>query len=199
MSALDSALEMPVKGRVERLEKNEGKPISWRFVLRRADRGAVVVELEGDEIHGSLSEGDEVEFEERASRGQSDVLSPLALKNKTIGVNVSVSRVSSARRIGQNLGSTAATTVVSSIAAAAVTLALASLPGGGGASSAEGDNGSSIGAGGWAVLSVIEFTVLWAIWFAIWGRRWQKSARLWGTLGIAVAALIAFLIGVASS
>ena len=194
-----------MKGRVERLEKSDGKPICWRFVLRRADGGAVVVELEGDEIHGSLSEGDEVEFEERASRGQSDVLSPLALKNKTIGVNVSVSRVSWARRIGKNLGSTAATTIVSSIVAAAVTIALASFSGGKSGSLPPGQsgflpgNGSSIGAGGWAVFSVIEFTVLWAIWFAIWGRRWQKSARLWGTLGIAVAALIAFLIGVASS
>ena len=187
-----------MKGRVERLEKSDGKPICWRFVLRRADGSAVVVELEGDEIHGSLSEGDEVEFEERASRGQSDVLSPLALKNKTIGVNVSVSRVSSARRIGQNLGTTAATTVVSSIATAAVTIALAS-PGGGESGMGGGENGSSIGAGWWAVFSVIEFTVLWAIWFAIWGRRWQTSARHWGTLGIAVAALIAFLIGVASS
>jgi hypothetical protein len=106
-----------VNGRVERLEKSDGKPVSWKFVLVLADGRAVLVELEGDEIHGSLKEGDEVEveFEEGASRVQSQFVSPLSLENKTIGVSVSVTRISSARRMGQGLGKTVATTVGSSL------------------------------------------------------------------------------------
>ena len=192
-----------MKGRVKRLEKSDGKPVRWRFVLRRNDKPAVVVELEGDEIHGSLSDGDEVEIQDGELGGQSDVISPLALENKTLGIPVSVHRVGSARRLGRSLGTTAATAVVSTIVAAAVTLAVASLAGGKGASSSGDRNfiepNSSISARWWAVFAVIEFVLLWMIWFAIWGRRWQKSARVWGTLGIAVAALIAFLIGVAAS
>jgi hypothetical protein len=193
-----------VAGTVERLEKStEGGLVTWRFVLRRPDGSAVVVELQGEEVHGTLRDGDEVELPHADLTPDVDLVSPRSLDNKTVGVGVSVRRRGSARRLGSHLGTTAATTAVSSVAAAAVTLVLsaggsgdaAPAPGGGGGGADE----SAMSTGALIILSIVEFLVLWLIWFVIWGRRWRRPARVWATAGIAVGALIAFVIGSAVS
>jgi hypothetical protein len=181
-----------VEGVVEGLEKSSERGVTWRFILRLADGSAAVVELQGDEIHGALRDGDEVRLLE-TPRGK-EVLSPRAVENRTLGVTITVRRAGSARRLGRELGKTAATAVVSSLSAAAVTLVLT---GGAGDTAAPSDEPSG-GAGGFAVLSVLEFVVLWLVWFAIWGRRWRRPAQAWGTAAIAAGALLGAAIGIAS-
>ncbi len=178
---------------MEGLEKTGERGVTWRFILRLADGSAAVVELQGDEVHGALRNGDTVRLSEADPKRGGEVLSPKSVENESLGVRVTVRRPGSARRLGTELGKTAATAVVSSLAAAAVTLALSS---GGGA--VEGGE-PSISVGGLAGLSVFEFVVLWLIWFAIWGRRWKRRAQAWGTAAIAASALLAFAIGVAVS
>jgi hypothetical protein len=187
---------------VEGLEKSGERGVTWRFILRLPDGSADVVELQGDEIHGALRDGDEVRVRETDRKRGEDVLHPQSLENQTLGVRVTVHRGGSARRLGKELGKTAATAVVSSLSAAAVTLALAGgnqaeqvpeAPGDGAAPSDE----PSLTVTELAGLSVFEFVVLWLIWFAIWGRRWHRRAQALGTAAIAAAALLAFAIGLA--
>jgi len=190
---------------VEGLEKSGERGVTWRFILRLPDGSAEVVELQGEEIHGALRDGDEVRVRETDRKRGEDVLRPHSLENQTLGVRVTVRRGGSARRLGKELGKTAATAVVSSLSAAAVTLVLAGgneagqepapggrpVPGDGAAASDE----PSLTVSELAGLSVFEFVVLWLIWFAIWGRRWHRRAQALGTAAIAAGALLAFAIG----
>jgi hypothetical protein len=118
-----------VRGVVEGLEKSGERGVTWRFVLRLADGSAAVVELQGDEVHGALRDGDEVSLSDAGWKRGGEVLSPRSVENQTLGVTITVRRAGSAQRLGAELGKTAATAIVSSLSAAAVTLVIA---GGGG-------------------------------------------------------------------
>ena len=171
--------------------------------MRPVQGPAVVVELRGEEIHGVLSDGDDVRIDDDSKR-DADVLVPRVIKNETVGVNVTVHQQAAAVRLGAHLGTTAATTLVSSLAAAAVTLALSGREGDDAAPIDPGpgptpSGDSSIDVGGLALLGVAEFLVLWLVWFVIWGRRWRRAARAWATGGIAAGVLVAFAIGIAVS
>jgi hypothetical protein len=197
---------MPVQGVVESLEKGtERGLVTWRFMVRLAEGSAVVVELRGEEVHGVLRDGDEVRLDDEASR-RADVLTPRLVENKTVGVDITVHREPPVRRMGAYLGKTVATTVVSSLAAAAVTVALTSSSGDEApAPAAPGEplpiapSDEPLGVGDIAVLSILEFVVIWLIWFIIWGRRWTKPARRWATGGIAASACLAFALGIAAT
>ena len=192
-----------MRGVAEGLEKSSERGVTWRFILRLPDGSAEVVELQGEEIHGALRDGDEVRVRETDRKRGEDVLHPQSLENQTLGVRVTVRRGGSARRLGKELGKTAATAVVSSLSAAAVTLVLAGgneagqepAPGGGPVPRDGVSDEPSLTVSELAGLSVFEFVVLWLIWFAIWGRRWHRRAQALGTAAIAAGALLAFAIG----
>jgi hypothetical protein len=202
-----------MQGVVERFERStSGRLVTWSFIVRPTQGPAVVVELRGEGVHGALSDGDEVRVDDDSKR-DGDVLVPRLVENRTVGVNITVQQQAAALRLGAHLGTTAATTLVSSLAAAAVTLVLSagSEGGDGGDSSpattapgngpppSEPTAGSSISVGTLALLAVLEFVVIWVLWFVVWGRRWSKAARAWATGGIAAGVLLVFAIGVAVS
>jgi hypothetical protein len=183
-----------VQGVVERLEKSsEGQMLTWRFVVRSEDSLPVVVELQGEQIHGALSEGDEVRLIDSIPKPGTDVLTAQRVENQTLQASITVHRRSTVRRWATDYGKVAVTTAVSVLTSTTLTVILTQ--GRGGSEDPETSEPSFAGLG---ALAVVEFVVVWLLWFVIWGRRWGRSTQLWATAGIGAAVLLALGLGLAS-
>jgi hypothetical protein len=187
---------MSVQGVVERLEKSsEREMLTWRFVVRsEEDSLPVVVELQGEEIHGALSDGDEVRLIDGMPKPGTDVLTAQRVENQTLHASITVHRRSTVRRWATDYGKVAVTTVVSVLTSTTITLILTQ----GRTGASEDAETSEPSFADLGALAVVEFVVAWLVWFVIWGRRWRRSTQLWATAGIGAAVLLALGVGMAS-
>jgi hypothetical protein len=186
-----------VEGVVERLEKStEGELHTWRFVVRSSEGSRpVVVELQGEEIHGALNDGDEVRLLDSVPKRGADVFTAQRIENQTLRATISVHRRGTARRWAADYGKVVTTTTVSVLTSTTITLILTQ---GRGGADEPSDGASDSSVADLGALAVVEFVVVWLVWFVIWGRRWRRPTQLWTTAGIAAAVLLGFGVGLAS-